>query len=120
MVMLKKGDRVRYVGPIDLPSEQKQGDEGTVTWAGDICIGQVTLRDCVRVKWDAVPFQSHVPAHLVEIVTASPLALNPAVVSDATPAQQASSPTGCCFSRSQPIPRSERLSHLHPSGELAD
>jgi len=81
MVVLKKEDRVRYVGPIDLPTEQKQGDEGTVTWAGDICIGQVTLRDCVRVKWDAVPFQSHVPAHLVEIVTASPLALNPAVVS---------------------------------------
>ena len=75
MTTLKKGDRFRYVGPIDLPNDQKHGDEGTVTWAGDVCIGQVTLRDCVRVKWDAAPFQSHVPVHLIEIVTARPLVL---------------------------------------------
>src|SRR5215468_2135781 len=81
MATFKSGDRVRYVGSIDLPSDQKQGDEGTVTWAGDICIGRVTLRDCVRVKWDAVPFQSHVPAHLVEIVAVLPASPNPAEVS---------------------------------------
>lgn len=70
MTTFKIGDRVRYAGKSIHPSCQREGDLGTVMWAGGYeHQPNETLPDWVRVKWDnpVLSFEPHMRANMVRL-----------------------------------------------------